>query len=250
MVFVLLLCRTNFIRAYINPTAVNSSITRIMSSSSLHNIIVDENGNTIDYDYPGTAVVRMRNIIANVRKLSHEELSDDWERVRRRILQAGGLKDLSNAQPGKGYTGHSFNDYNHCDLTAMLSEVIHYNNEGKVVGIANNNRLGEGIKIASIEDHGVGGSWSTCLIGCNKNPPQDVAHLQFQSRIAFKLVWCPPLYKTFVLVDDDGTLLNYGTPTGHLPSMYDRTLNFKSVDGSSSKYGKEAIEIGKLESSK
>lgn len=34
-----------------------------------------------------------------------------------------------------------------------------------------------------------GGSWSTCLIGCNQNPPQDVAHVQFKSRIAFKLVW-------------------------------------------------------------
>jgi hypothetical protein len=39
-----------------------------------------------------------------------------------------------------------------------------------------------------------GGSWSTCMIGSNKSPPQDVAHLQFKSRIAFKLVWTPPMY--------------------------------------------------------
>ena len=41
-----------------------------------------------------------------------------------------------------------------------------------------------------------GGSWSTCMIGSNKSPPQDVAHLQFKSRIAFKLVWSPPQFNT------------------------------------------------------
>lgn len=42
----------------------------------------------------------------------------------------------------------------------------------------------------------VGGSWSTCMIGANKSPPQDVAHLQFKSRVAFKLVWSPPTFDT------------------------------------------------------
>ena len=40
------------------------------------------------------------------------------------ILWAGGLKDIRNAPPGYGYTGHSFNDYNHCDLTTMNGEVL------------------------------------------------------------------------------------------------------------------------------
>jgi hypothetical protein len=34
-----------------------------------------------------------------------------------------------------------------------------------------------------------------------------VAHLQFKARIAFKLVWCPPTFEKFVLVDDDGELV-------------------------------------------
>ena len=42
---------------------------------------------------------------------------------------------------------------------------------------------------------------------CFQDPPQDVAHLQFKSRIAFKLVWCPPNFDKFVLVDDDGELV-------------------------------------------
>lgn len=43
-----------------------------------------------------------------------------------------------------------------------------------------------------------GGSWSTCMIGANKSPPQDVAHLQFKSRVAFKLVWSPPTFNTVI----------------------------------------------------
>ena len=31
---------------------------------------------------------------------------------------------------------------------------------------------------------------------------QDVAHVQFRARIAFKLVWAPPDFNSFVLVDD------------------------------------------------
>lgn len=145
--------------------------------------------NPVDPEYPGTAVTRLQNVQKRVKSLTTEQLSQDWETVRRLILWAGGLRDLPNARPGKGYTGHSFNDFNHCDLTTMRGEEADNNNEGRVEGIAYNNRLGEGIRIASIEELGPGGSWSTCMIGCNKEPPQDVAHIQFRSRIAFKLVW-------------------------------------------------------------
>ena len=131
----------------------------------------------------------MLGIRERVKSLSSTELSGDWEQVRRKILWAGGLKDLPHAAPGRGYTGHSFNDFNHCDLTAMLKEVAHYDNEGRVAGIAFHNPLGPGIEIASIGELGPGGSWSTCMMGSNKEPPQDVAHIQFKSRIAFKLVW-------------------------------------------------------------
>lgn len=198
----------------------------------------------IDNEYPGTAVERMNNIRSAVRSLSVSALSSDWDETRVHILHAGGLKDLRQAPPGQGYTGHSFNDYNHCDLTAMAMEQSHNNNEGKVHGIAHNNRLGVGIEAASIPDLGPGGSWSTCMIGCNQEPPQDVAHLQFKSRIAFKLVWCPPKFESFVLVDDAGALLNHGTPRGDLPHMQERVQNYRVVQGS--KYAVEAEKLGAM----
>ena len=46
-------------------------------------------------------------------------------------LWAGGLRDLPDAVPGRGYTGHSFNDYNHCDLTTMLDNVAENENRGQ-----------------------------------------------------------------------------------------------------------------------
>ena len=61
-------------------------------------------------------------------------------------------------------------------------------------GIAFGNQLGPGIRVASLPELGPGGSWSTCLMGCSAPQPRDVAHVQFRSRIAFKLVWAPPAY--------------------------------------------------------
>ena len=194
-----------------------------------------------DSSYPGTAVTRMNNIRARVASLTPAQLNADWSEVRRSVLWAGGLKDLPSSRPGEGYTGHSFNDYNHCDLTAMRDEEKENENEGRVVGIHRRNPLGAGIRIASIEDLGPGGSWSTCMIGCASDPPQDVAHIQFRSRIAFKLVWAPPDFSSFVLVDDDGNLLAKGTPTGSLPNHGEREMNYRVVKGS--KYAREADKI-------
>jgi len=200
----------------------------------------------VDKEYPGTAVLRMMAVRARVAELAAgDDLNGAWEDVRRKILWAGGLKDLPNARPGQGYTGHSFNDYNHVDLTTMNDQVSNNTNNGQVEGIAFGNRLGAGIRIASLPELGAGGSWSTCAMGCNKNPPQDVAHLQFRSRIAFKLVWVPnESYDTFVLVDDDGKLLARGTPSdgpGGLPPLRERQLNYRIMAGS--KYSKEADKI-------
>jgi len=203
------------------------------SSTSIN--MVAEDGSTdivIDPDYPGTAVERMTNARNRVKSLTKDQLSGDWDDVRRYILWAGGLKDLPNERPGAGYTGHSFNDFNHCDLTTMLGDVAHNENKGQVEGIQYSNQLGPGIRVASLTELGPGGSWSTCMIGCNKEPPQDVAHLQFKSRIAFKLVWAPPAYTTFVIVDDSGALLNQGTPTGRLPDLSERQQNYQLVKGS------------------
>ena len=109
-------------------------------------------------------------------------------------------------------------------------------NDGSVKGIAVGNRLGPGIRIASLPELGSGGSWSTCAMGCNSNPPRDVAHIQFRSRIAFKLVWVPnENYDTFVLVDDDGKLLASGKPSdgpGALPHRREREMNYQIMKGS------------------
>lgn len=84
-------------------------------------------------------------------------------------------------------------------------------------------------------------------MGCNNNPPSDVAHIQFRSRIAFKLVWVPnENYDTFVLVDDDGLFLAKGTPSdgpGGLPSLRERQSNYRIVQGS--KYSREADVLAK-----
>merc|ERR1711957_414514 len=117
-------------------------------------------------------------------------------------------------------------------------------NSGDVKQIAVGNFLGDGIRQASLEELGPGGSWSTCANGCHMDPPQDVAHVQFRSRIAFKLVWVPnKMYDTFVLVDDSGKLLAKGTPAGG-PPLEERMINYQMVTGS-----KYAIEADKLASS-
>ena len=77
------------------------------------------------------------------------------------------------------------------------------------------------------------------------SPPQDVAHLQFRSRIAFKLVWVPDDYSRFLLVDDDGRLLATGAPTGRLPALEERQANYAMVAGS--KYGSEAAQMARKE---
>lgn len=124
----------------------------------------------------------------------------------------------------------------------MRDNVSDNENDGSVQGIAIGNQLGTGIRTASLPELGSGGSWSTCMIGCNKDPPQDVAHVQFRSRIAFKLVWCPTeMFDIFVLVDDDGKELAHGKPTGKLPSLQERVVNYKVVAGS--KYAVAADKI-------
>lgn len=198
----------------------------------------------IDPEYPGTAVERMMAVRERTRSLTAEQLNGDWESVTRpALLWAGGLANNQSARPGRGYTGHSFNDWNHCDLTAMLGDVSHNENGGLVKGIAASNQLGPGIQAASLPELGPGGSWSTCMMGCKSEPPRDVAHLQFRSRIAFKLVWCPEVaFESFVLVDDAGGLLaGPATPTGRLPHIRQREGNFKAVEGS--KYSVEASNV-------
>ena len=58
----------------------------------------------VDQDYPGTAVDRMLAVRARVAELAVDPsapLNGKWEDVRRKILWAGGLRDLPNAAPGQ-----------------------------------------------------------------------------------------------------------------------------------------------------
>ena len=169
------------------------------------------------------------NVVARVEQLTPAQLSGEWSQVRSNLLWAGGMVDNPR------HTGHSFNDFNHVDLTTMrMVETSHTNADGKVDGISRNNNLAHVIEQYSIKEVGPGGSWSTCQIGAGrKGGPQDVAHVQFHSRVAFKLVWVPGKdYKEFVLVDDEGNLLKVGKPTGNLPYIRSRQDNYNEVKGS------------------
>lgn len=228
-------------RSFATETECNASSTDKEATSPFSQMHYDP-------EYPGTAVQRLKAVHERVRVISADgTLNGPWEEVRRRILWAGGLRDLPDAVPGKGYTGHSFNDWNHVDLTTMNDDTADNLNDGSVKGIAVGNRLGPGIRIASQPELGSGGSWSTCAMGCNQNPPNDVAHIQFRSRIAFKLVWVPnEQYDTFVLVDDDGKLLARGKPSDgpdKLPHLRERMMNYKIMEGS--KYASVADQIAR-----
>lgn len=218
-------------------------------SSSPHNASSEEE-DEVDPVYPGTAVARMRNARARVVQLEEDGSlrgGHSWEHVRRRLLWAGGLRDLPDAVPGQGYTGHSFNDYNHVDLTCIRDNDADNEHDGtSVPGIARGNRLGPGIRIASLPDLGPGGSWTTCALGCRENPPRDVAHVQFLARIAFKLVWIPtPKWDEFVLVDDAGVLLAHGRDLQPpLTPLRERQTNYRLVEGS--KYAREADRLANL----
>jgi hypothetical protein len=232
------------------PGECNATSSTSPSATTTNTIMADIPPLSELYDphYPGTSVRRLRSVRERVAILASDgTLDGEWESVRRRLLWAGGLRDLPDASPGMGYTGHSFNDYNHVDLTTMNDQVSDNLNDGSVKGIAIGNRLGPGVRIASIPDLGPGGSWSTCAIGCASDPPRDVAHVQFRSRIAFKLVWVPnDGYDMFVLVDDDGALLASGRPSGgRLPSRREREMNYRIMKGSKYAIAADGLASGK-----
>ena len=184
--------------------------------------------------YPGTALTRMETCRARAASLTEAQLSGDWEDVRGLLLWAAGLRDLRDVPPGQGNTGHCFNDFNHVDATTMTLDVSDNENRGAVRGIAFGNQLGPGIRVASDPEPGPGGSWCTCCQGGAAEPPADVAHVQFRSRIAFKLVWVPGrdgAFTRFVLVDDEGAELATGVPTGAIPNERERRFNYEVLKG-------------------
>ena len=76
----------------------------VLSNSFIGNILAFSMASSseikmdVDPIYPGTAVQRMHAIRERVKGLTSQQLSDDWEVVRRNVLWAGGLKDLPTAR--------------------------------------------------------------------------------------------------------------------------------------------------------
>ena len=96
-----------FTKQHYCTSSIIRSFTKSSSSSSNSNIMRTKLNNNndslvVDNEYPGTAVQRLQNVLKRVASLSCEDdLSGDWDDVRRKILWAGGLKDLPNAIPGQ-----------------------------------------------------------------------------------------------------------------------------------------------------
>ena len=84
-------------KSELSTTSCSSSENRNTNMNSSTNECV----NDVDVEYPGTAVQRLRSVHERVATLSERDLSSDWEDVRRKILWAGGLKDLPDAIPGQ-----------------------------------------------------------------------------------------------------------------------------------------------------
>ena len=118
------------------------------------------------------------------------------------------------------------------------------NEESRVEGMHRVNLLGPHIEDASLVERGDGGSWCTCILGADQEPPQDVAHVQFRSRVAFKLVWSPvDDFGSFALVSDSGELLAHGTPTGAVPSYRERMANYEVVKGGRFATAAEKLDV-------
>jgi len=192
--------------------------------------------------YPGTSEERRNIIINNIKNMDNSEFENIkyWEELRKKLVKAGGLKDDNYD------TMHIFSDFNHCDLTPIKKSYYCNENNGQVEGIHYSNSLCSVIKNNSLSLESKNkkgkkiinndGSWGTCMIGCDKNPPQDVAHLQFKCKIAFKLIWLPGkngLFENFVLVGDDGKILKKGNNLDIVYPPFDqRKMNYEVVKNS------------------
>lgn len=195
-----------------------------------------ENGIQTDPKYPGTAVLRLRSVLNHVHSLP--DLNKNWPEVRQLLLTAGGLKDDES-------TSRAFNDDRHCDLTTMIEDFQYDFNADPSTDKLVQDQLRAQIGKASLPKPGPGGSWFTCINGAHTTPPRDVAHTVFRSRIAFKLVWVPPDFTQFVLVDDEGGELKRGKPTAGLPPKHSRSNVYALVQGGKYAVEADAIAAGK-----
>ena len=91
--------------SYILKLALLSPLSmHCMSSTSVFSTLDGSSpqDDPVDAAYPGTAVNRMLNIRARARSLTAEQLSADWQEVRRLILWAGGAEGPPARVSGAG----------------------------------------------------------------------------------------------------------------------------------------------------
>ena len=89
----------NYPQKHQRVTRREEGITYTRSTSTSTSTSIGANDDALMY--PGTAVERMMNVRSRVATLSQEDLSGDWVFVRRKLLWAGGLRDLPDAIPGQ-----------------------------------------------------------------------------------------------------------------------------------------------------
>ncbi|CAK0838884.1 unnamed protein product [Prorocentrum cordatum] len=149
-------------------------------------------------------------------------------------LMPGGLKEDYS-------TSHAFNDDNHCDLTTMaVQEGI--GDQKLVLCLRGSPAAAEEAMSEDPADRQLGGTE-------REGPALDMNRAErqkHQGRIAFKLVWAPPDFSQFVLVDDEGRELRRGRPTGSLPPARARQGNFELVAGGKYALAAEALAGEKM----
>jgi hypothetical protein len=84
------------------PLVYAQSMTLLRFSEKSTSSNQDDSDRNFPQDpvYPGTSVTRLNNVHKRVAQLTSQDLSLDWEEVRRKLLWAGGLRDLPNVAPG------------------------------------------------------------------------------------------------------------------------------------------------------
>lgn len=185
---------------------------------------------------PGTATERLNAARDRARSLDGK-LIGDFAGIRKQLLWAAGLADISE---GEGRTSHCFSDWNHVAATTMQQAEIHNKHNGSVKGMAVGNYLGSSILAASLhEGKGFeqGNSWCTCA----KGAPEDIAHVQFKSEVAFYLVWLKG-GDQFALVTEQGEHLACGHPSKDLPTVSDRKGNWLIFESGADAMAKAALE--------
>lgn len=106
------------------------------------------------------------------------------------------------------------------------------------VSNANLNGDWEAEVLPALRGGGGGGTFIDCCKAFSSSPGEYSP--------AWWMVWVPPWFSSFVIVDDDGNGLNVGTPkagSSGLPPLHERVKNFRLVENN--KYGSFAKEFSR-----